>query len=226
MPTTVRPFGILAKHNIRYITFVIVPSKTVLTREIIVDGAIREVRDNGPESLSARSVAGAIGCSTQPIYSAFGSIGALVDAAVDRTLEIALGHELPSPDPESAFLGIGLAYLDFSRSEPNLFQLLMTKGRARLSPSADEWPFLGLTQRMRRDAVLAALPEERLENLLKNMFVYTHGLAALAKARPTAEDIEGERKLLRDVGGRMIALAVMEERGDFDLEKAERRFHP
>lgn len=202
------------------------PPKTVVTGELIINGAIRVIRDSGPESLTARSVAGALGCSTQPIYSAFGSIDGLIDATVDRTLEIALGHELPAPDPESAFLGIGLAYLHFSRSEPQLFQLLMTRGRERLSPSAEEWPFRRLTQEMRRDTVLAALPEERLQGLLKNMFIYTHGLAALATANPTAEELEAERTLLRYVGGRMIALAVMEEQGEFDLEETARRFHP
>jgi len=202
------------------------PPKTVVTREVIIDGAIREVRDNGPESLSARSVAAAIGCSTQPIYSAFGSIGALVDATVDRTLDIALSHRLPSPDPESAFLGIGLAYLDFSRSEPNLFRLLIARGRERLSPASPEWPLRGLTAQMREDAVLAELPEERLQRLLKDMFVYTHGLATLATERPTAKELENERTLLREVGGRMIALTLMEELGELNLEEAARRFHP
>ncbi len=217
---------VLTPNNNRYITFVIMPPKTVLTRERIINGAIRVVRESGHESLTARSVAGALGCSTQPIYSVFGSIDALLDATVDRALEIALNHALPTPDPESEFLGIGLAYLDFSRSEPNLFQLLMTKGRERLTPSAAEWPFHRLTEQMRRDSVLATLPDERLQILLKNMFIYTHGLAALAPAQPTAEDLENERTLLRDVGGRMIALAVMEASGEFDLEEVARRFHP
>jgi len=202
------------------------PPKVVLSRELIIDAAIRVVRHSGPESLTARSVAGALGSSTQPIYSAFGSIDALLDATVDRALQIAHNHQLPSPDPESAFLGIGLAYLDFSRSDPNLFRLLMTRGRERLSPFAAEWPFRPLTEQMRRDTILAALPDERLETLLRNMFIYTHGLAALATPEPTTEELEAERRLLRDVGGRMIALAVMEERGEFDLQKAARRFHP
>jgi AcrR family transcriptional regulator len=202
------------------------PPKTVMTREHIIAGAIRVVRAGGPEALTARSVAGALGCSTQPIYSVFGSIDALVKATVDRALEILVAHQLPTPDPESAFLGIGLAYLDFSRSEPHLFQLLMSAGRKRLSPSSPEWPFASLTDKMRRDCALSDLPAERLQRLLKNMFIYTHGMAALAPAQPTHQDLESERALLREVRGRMIALAVMEERGQFDLEAVARRFHP
>lgn len=202
------------------------PPKTSVTKDRIVDGAIAVVRESGHASLTARAVAGALGCSTQPIYSVFGSIDTLFDATVSRALEIALDHQLPVPDPESEFLGIGLAYLDFSRSEPNLFQLLMTNGRERLSPSAPEWPFHRLTNQMRRDSVLTALSEDRLQRLLKNMFIYTHGLAALAPVSPTPEQLHEERVLLRDVGGRMIALAVMEARGEFDLEEAARRFHP
>jgi AcrR family transcriptional regulator len=215
----------LTANSNRYITIVIMPPKTVLTGEHIIDGAIRVVRESGPEALTTRSVAGALGCSTQPIYSVFGSIDALLEATVDRALEIAVAHELSTPDPESAFLGIGLAYLDFSRSEPHLFQLLMTRGRERLSPSAAAWPFAGLTEQMRSDCALSELPDERLQRLLKNMFIYTHGLASLAPAKPTEEDLANERTLLRDVGGRMIALAVMEESGQFDLEAVARRFH-
>lgn len=73
---------------------------------------------------------------------------------------------------------------------------------------------------------LTALPEERLQGLLKNVFIYTHGLAAPATEDPTAGELKSERALLREVGGRMIALAVMEERGDLGLQEAARRYHP
>lgn len=202
------------------------PPKTTVTRNQIIDGATGVVRRDGPDAITARAVAAFLGCSTQPIYSAFGSIDAVVDAAVDRAAEIALHHTLEEPDPESAFLEIGLAYLDFSRREPELFRFLIARGRRHLTPDATTWPFGRLTERMRDDFALATLSEERLRLLLRNMFVYTHGLATLAPENPTEAELESERELLKNVGGRMIALAIMEDRGEFDLEEIAGRFRP
>ena len=45
--------------------------KRVITKEIILDGALQFVIKNGIDSLNARSLAKELNCSTQPIYLSF-----------------------------------------------------------------------------------------------------------------------------------------------------------
>lgn len=195
------------------------------TREAIIRAGLEVVRDRGPAGLTARNIAERLGSSVQPIYRTFAAMDALsaeVGAAASR---IALSYAREAEDEESAFLAIGLGYLEFSRAEPNLFHLLPAGGFRLWSPTGTDWPLFELLDKMRRDDFIAELSEEALQRLLRDMFIYTHGLSALSPAKPTRDDRSRERSLLRDVGGRLMALAVLEERGEFSFEAMTRRFH-
>lgn len=55
------------------------PRKRIL-REDVLDAAIRVIRRGGAPALSVRHIAGELACSTQPIYSQFGSLEGLLEA--------------------------------------------------------------------------------------------------------------------------------------------------
>ena len=50
------------------------PRTISVTREHIFEAAFAIVRGDGADKLSCRAVAEALGCSTQPIYRAYGSM--------------------------------------------------------------------------------------------------------------------------------------------------------
>ena len=195
------------------------------TKEAIIHAGLEVVRHRGPAGLTARNIAEQLGSSIQPIYRTFASMEVLsaeVSAAASR---IALSYAWEAEDEESAFLAIGLGYLEFSRAEPHLFRFLLAGGFRLWSPTAADWPLFELLGKMRRDGLIAELSEESLRRLLRDMFIYTHGLSALAPSNPTWDERNQERDLLRYVGGRLMALAVLEERGEFSFEAITRRFH-
>ena len=51
------------------------PAVKKVTREKIVDAAVRVLQEDGYSAVNARSVAKKLDCSTQPIYSEFRKIG-------------------------------------------------------------------------------------------------------------------------------------------------------
>ena len=53
------------------------PPKIRITKENIVERAVEIVREHGMDSLNARSLAKELGCSVQPIFRAFDSMGEL-----------------------------------------------------------------------------------------------------------------------------------------------------
>ncbi len=198
------------------------PPRIAHSVESVVTAAVEVVRHEGGGALTARGVAAVLGASTQPIYRSFDSMDDLAEEVADRAYRIAMRYTRDAEDPESAFLAIGLGYLRFSRAEPQLFDFLMTTRRPAMSPMTSDWPVYELVDKMRRDAILRDTPDAMLRQLLRDMFIYTHGLAALA---PTEAEQVQERELLRYVGGRLMGMAALEATGELDLKFLARRFH-
>ena len=55
------------------------PKKPTTTKQAMIDGAFRLVRERGHEALTARSLASFLGCSTQPIMYQFPNLDGLRD---------------------------------------------------------------------------------------------------------------------------------------------------
>ena len=98
--------------------------KNKFTKEEMVEAALRVVRANGIDALTAKTMADALGTSTQPIFTAFGSMDGIkkeVYAAAirvyDRYTEAGLRERIP-------FFGVGMQYIRFAREEPELYRLL------------------------------------------------------------------------------------------------------
>lgn len=94
------------------------------TKGEMVNAALRLVRKKGIDSLTAKTLAGELGISTQPVFTCFGSMDAVrqeVYAAAqtrfDAYAERGLQHELP-------FFGFGMQYIAFAKQEPELYRLL------------------------------------------------------------------------------------------------------
>jgi len=197
------------------------PPKNQYTKEKIVEAALAVVREEGMEALNARKVAESLGGSTQPIYSFYGSMDELKTDLVEAAYQVVLEYMRAGTDQESSFLALGLGYLEFARSEPQLFRFLFLSGSSKWSFLGDESPLFGLTDKMREDFPLSGMPEEVLKQLLKDMSIYTHGICALSHINEFPLSREEERKMLHDMGGRLIAMAfIMREKPDVLAEWA------
>ena len=104
--------------------------KNKFTKEEMVDAALRVVRAKGIGGLTAKALADALGTSTQPVFTGFGSMDGVRQevyaAAVrvyDRYMEAGLKESIP-------FFGVGMQYIRFAREEPELYRLLFfTQGQ-------------------------------------------------------------------------------------------------
>ena len=173
--------------------------KIKITREMILNAAFEIIREQGYESLNARSIAGRLGCSTQPILYHFKTMTEIRDAVYEtadrfHTEMIMRGME-GAKDP---FLGIGLAYIRFGREEKNLFRFLFQSNRyadvnlADLISSPDMAPLLELAR-----AELKCGADEIREKML--VFVSAvHGYASLL-ANNALEYDEGQAVRILDM---------------------------
>ena len=86
------------------------PQKRIFQQDIL-EAAAALVAGQGPQALSVRSLARAMGCSTQPIYSAFESMDALHTALIDYVRE----HYLRAQ--ASSYKQVAVSFLNFARSQ-------------------------------------------------------------------------------------------------------------
>jgi AcrR family transcriptional regulator len=162
------------------------PVKQKITREMIASAAFEIVRKSGIESLSARKIALMLGCSTQPVYSAFSSMQLLEQEVVDRASKFVVDKYLVSKEAEGSFLKMGYGYVRIAREERAFFQLLYLSGRTALNFEKDRYPvdLKFLIGNMKRTKELRGLTDAQLKRILKNLWIYVHGLTALVLADP------------------------------------------
>lgn len=99
------------------------PPRAKVTKEMIVDAAMEIARESGGEAISARTVAGKLGCSTQPVMYHFSTIDSLKRAAYEKADAYHTAY-LWNIQGETPMLDIGLNYVRFGAREKNLFRFL------------------------------------------------------------------------------------------------------
>jgi len=167
------------------------PPKQRITREMILERSFEMFCREGMEAVNARSVAKALNCSTQPIFSYFSGMDDLkssLEQKAKETFENALKVEELEGDP---IVNIGAAYTRFAAEQPCLFTHLFM-----LNKDDPLYPFLNAEARrdlVEREAAHTGLPLEKAKKVFVQMSIYIHGLAAVRaahKAEFTPEEME------------------------------------
>ena len=165
------------------------PLPVRFNRDMILNEAFKIVRQHGLQRLSVRKIVNNLGCSTQPVYSAFGSMKTLREAVEKKAYALFVEYLLQEPPDDDAFLFMGLQYLRFAREEKVLFQVFFLEGEMALTIDKIRSISAPLIERMKLDPALEKLSEEQLDRIGGDMWVFTHGLAALT-FRSADPDIE------------------------------------
>ncbi|MBQ2826060.1 MAG: WHG domain-containing protein [Clostridia bacterium] len=183
--------------------------KVKITRDDIINTAVELVRKNGADSLNARSIASALACSTQPVFSNFSSMDEFRLAVVERADEICTDYIKREAEKGEfpVFKASGMAYISFAREEKELFKLLYMRDRKdEVIPESNE---LG-------DSMISVirdntgLKDEDVKLFHLEMWAYVHGLASMAAT--------GFAELDRELVSRMLTDAYFGLRKQYGLE--------
>ena len=101
------------------------PKKPTMTKEAMIDGAFRLIREQGHEALTVRHLASFLGCSTQPIMYQFPDTDILKDLVYRKADAYHTEYILAAED----LLEMGIRYVRFAQEEPQLFRFLFQSGR-------------------------------------------------------------------------------------------------
>lgn len=154
------------------------PPKVKTTKEDILKIAVNIVREQGVAALNARSVAAALGCSTQPIFSNFATMEDLKLAVVGEAevLYQQYVHRETQSGEHPPYKAGGMAYIRFAKEEKELFKLLYMCDRSAEETTAESTSFSQMADIVRNNTGLDA-DTSRLFHL--EMWAYVHGIAVM-----------------------------------------------
>ena len=185
------------------------PKKPTTTKEAMIDGAFRLVREKGHEFLTARSLAAYLGCSTQPVMYQFPNLDVLRDLTYQKADGFHSEYILAGGD----LLEIGLRYIRFAKEEPQLFRFLFQSGRFSGAGMED------LIRAPEAADILAAVSKEEglttedAAAFLEPLAAVVHGYASLIANNAMTYDPGKIRKAL-------VAIAEGLEKGRYQNDEA------
>ena len=155
------------------------PPKQRITREMILESSFSMFCREGMENVNARSVAKALGCSTQPIFSYFSGMEDLKNALESKAWALFSEEISGAIESDEPLLACSLAYYRFAVAQPHLFRSLFMVRR-----SAQEREAIGMDGKLnaRMEAAVAGkecLDEEKARRLCTELRIYAHGMASL-----------------------------------------------
>ena len=151
------------------------PKKPTTTKENMIEGAFRLIRNKGYEAFSARNLAAFLGCSTQPIMYQFPNLAELKELAYQKADSFHSEYILSGAN----LLEIGLRYVKFAADEPMLFKFLFQSGHYAglrledLMGTPDAAPLLEIASNEEGLTLEAAM------SYFEPLFAAVHGYASL-----------------------------------------------
>jgi AcrR family transcriptional regulator len=158
---------------------------SVFTRENIIDAAVALIREQGWAQVTTRKIARRMGSSTMPIYSHVKSVDELEHEVRVRVRGMLKEFQLRSYT-DQPLLNLAFGYVVFARDEKQLFRFLYLD-----SPDVSESGNLSgmkdsFLEQFGKDspvgAALSAMEEAGQEAMIRNTWIFTHGLAMLVNS--------------------------------------------
>ncbi|MDE6691205.1 MAG: TetR/AcrR family transcriptional regulator [Clostridia bacterium] len=165
------------------------------SEEAIIGAALKLIREGGMDALNVRSLAGALGCSTRPVYITFGSMDEVKARAVEQINKAYLGYlkrevESGRYPPYKAY---GMAYIRFAREEREFFKYQFMRDRTGESGEEDISEVIAAVMKS------TGLDEERAKLFHLESWIFVHGIAAMLATSYFALDEELISMMLTDM---------------------------
>jgi AcrR family transcriptional regulator len=125
-------------------------------RRTLLDAASRLLDAEGPQALTMRRVAGAVGCSTTVLYTAFGSKDGLADALFREGFERLrrrLETVAPGADPLARLTALAHAYRESALASRSYYGVMFQQAIPGFRPSAASLAAAGASLEALTDAV-------------------------------------------------------------------------
>lgn len=161
--------------------------KAKIDKQMILEAAYELLDEGGIEAVAIKSIAAKLNCSTQPVSWHFGSMTELKKALYFYATEKSFS-ELPSkmenkPAFEAFFIS-GVHYLSLACEHPNVFRFINIDSTEKTIGERITGPGSIFENQFDKESyeIIAReydVSEEKLRSAVRDVVIYTHGLAAM-----------------------------------------------
>lgn len=173
------------------------PPKQKITKEMILEATFKITREKGFESVNARSLAKAVGCSTQPIFSHYSTMTDLKKEFYRYLEKYYNQYALSRAQGENFFRSLGLAYIAFAKNDSNLFQMLFMSECVGMNGFSDMFG----EENLEVAGVISknlGVSLETGKNLFMKIWIFMHGIAAMLATKSIKLSDEEVEKMLSE----------------------------
>lgn len=166
---------------------------TKIKKEDLLKGAIKIIRTEGIEELSARNLAKTCECSTQPIFRLFENMDDLKNTVYEDVYEIQKKYLINGEKHQVPFIGIGLSYIEFATKEKNLFKFLFMSTNSKynnilsMTETEEGQKYIEMIEKS------TGLSTQSSKQIYINTWLIIHGIASMmatTNSKLSKEEIE------------------------------------
>ena len=155
--------------------------KTTISREVILEAALKMLIRDGYSSVNVKTLAAEIGCSTQPIVWHFENMDGLRRALSEYAMEYAAKKAESKKDNKlESFEFLGRSYVKMALKEPNLFKFLYLGE----SPMGRPYNLKDVGRGKHKEMIYmiaeqTGLNEDQVIRFVRDTIIYSHGIATM-----------------------------------------------
>lgn len=152
--------------------------KKEIDKQRILDAAYKLAVRGGSESLTARNIAKAVNCSTQPIYLEFENMQDLRNQVLARISDELKSNTLQQNFTGEPLIDLDLSYLYFAKEHVDLFRAMFVDGKFGNQMIVDTLMGLGI-EKFKQQFDAEQYSDERLKHIVIANWIAATGLATL-----------------------------------------------
>ena len=154
-------------------------AKSIISKEELLNAAVKMVEETGIDSINARSLAAKAGISTKPIYRLYTSLNDLKKDVNEIIKNIYDDFIMKRVDSKNALITVCIAYVEFAGMYKNYFKSMFLSNNLNWTSVDDV-----LNEKWNQSTIINlvnkhGLTFEEAKNLFIDVWTYANGLATL-----------------------------------------------
>ncbi len=187
------------------------PPKQKFEKEEIISAALEITRRKGITALTARGLGAELGSSARPIFTVFQNMVEVQDETILAVKALYNRYIAKGLKESNPFKGVGMAYIQFAKYEPKLFQLLFMTENGAVPELTEVLSMIDENSGKILESVQKTygLDDIKARKIYQYLWIFTHGIATLC-ATKVCRFGEAEISAMLDDVFRSILLKLQE----------------
>lgn len=152
------------------------PARKQITRDMILQAALKLLKEQGYEAVNIKQLAKELGCSTQPVYLSFSGMDELREELVPLAVK-EFEQNMKASEKDGVVRLYDMSYIIFAQKEPRLFCFLFMRANAFSEIKKIVFPMI--EQSIEEFMNTYHISHEEADFLHDHLWMHAHGIAAM-----------------------------------------------